>query len=297
MIFFSVIIPAYNRAALIAETIESVLAQTYPHYEMLIIDDGSTDGTGELIKTRYGQNPRVNYFYKHNAERGAARNFGLEQARGDFAVFLDSDDIMLPEYLSTLARLINQHPGVRLLATKYNYINKGRTEQHPGLKKLASGWYGRDYFLKGNVLACNFCVKRKGFSCVLFPEDRELVTMEDWLFLLANLKENKIYISNDVCVSMRQHDNRSMMDNQKVIAARKKATEWIRKHIELTDAESRKLTAWSHYFCGVHQYLDDKRGAAVSEVISAIRQNGFQVSYLILLAKALAGRKLIQQWK
>jgi glycosyltransferase involved in cell wall biosynthesis len=73
MITFSVIIPTYNRAGFIAETMDTVLAQTYPHFEVIIVDDGSTDNTRQIIEDRYGKDTRVRYFYKQNEERGAAR--------------------------------------------------------------------------------------------------------------------------------------------------------------------------------------------------------------------------------
>ncbi|HLF46080.1 MAG TPA: glycosyltransferase family 2 protein, partial [Chitinophagaceae bacterium] len=106
MIFFSVIIPTYNRAHLIKETIDSVLRQTHPHFEIIIVDDGSTDDTKQVIENHFGKDARVIYFYKQNEERGAARNFGLKQAKGDYAVFLDSDDLMLSPYLETLDKII-----------------------------------------------------------------------------------------------------------------------------------------------------------------------------------------------
>ena len=297
MIFFSVIIPTYNRAHLITETIESVLAQTYPHFEVIIVDDGSTDSTKNVIWNRYGQEGRIKYFYKQNEERGAARNFGLKQSAGDYAVFFDSDDWMMPDYLTTLKKIIDKNPGIHMLATRYNYNNNGKIEIHPDLQNLTEGWHDRSFFLKGNILACNFCIKAKNSFYLPFPEERELVTMEDWLFLLANLQTKKIFISKEVCVSMRQHDERSMMNNQKVIKARKKATEWIIQNINLSTSEKKQLKAWSYYFCGVHQYLDHKRRAAIKEILSAIKITGINKKFLLLILKSMIGRKIIARLK
>jgi len=294
MIFFSVIIPVYNRSHLLGETIDTILAQRYPQFEIIIVDDGSTEDIKRVLDENYNNEPRIKYFRKQNEERGAARNFGLKQAIGDYAVFFDSDDFMKPDYLETFNEIILENEGVNLLATKYNYNNNGKIEDHPFLQHLAEGWYDQNLFLKGNILACNYCVRIKNPALKLFPPERELASMEDWLFLLANLVSNKIFIKDRICVFMRQHDERSMSNNQKVIAARKKATEWALNTLDLSPGQKKTLIAWSHYFCGVHEYLDHKRGAAVKEAISAIKGDGLQKHFLLLLAKSIVGRKLIK---
>jgi GalNAc5-diNAcBac-PP-undecaprenol beta-1,3-glucosyltransferase len=295
MTFFSVIIPVYDRSHLLGETIDTVLAQTHPHFEIILVDDGSKEDIKAVLDKKYNDEPRLQYFRKQNEERGAARNFGLQQAKGDYAVFFDSDDFMKPHYLETLNKIIDENPGVKLLATKYNYDNNGKTEYHPFLQHLKEGWYDQDLFLKGNILACNYCIRTKDPDLKLFPPQRELASMEDWLFLLANLTSNKIFIKDEICVTMRQHDERSMSNNQKVIEARKKATDRALDTIELSARKKKILIAWSHYFCGVHEYLDHKRGAAVKEAIAAIKGDGLQRSFLLLLGKSIVGRKLIKK--
>ena len=294
MIFFSIIIPVYNRSHFLAETIDTVLAQTYPHFEIIIVDDGSTENIKKVLDDKYSNERGIKYFYKQNEERGAARNFGLKQAKGDYAVFFDSDDFMKPQYLETLNKIIVENPGVKLLAAKYNYDKNGKTEYHPFLQPLAEGWYDQNLFLKGNILACNYCVRIKDNDFKFFPAERELASMEDWLFLLENLANDKIYIKDEICISMRQHDERSMSNNQKVIKARQKANDWILKRLSLSTAAKRTLLAWSHYFCGIHEYLDFKRGAAAKEAMSAIKGDGLQKHFLLLLIKSIAGRKFIR---
>jgi len=294
MTFFSVIIPVYNRSHLLGETIDTVLAQTHPHFEIILVDDGSKEDIKAVLDKKYSHEPRLHFFRKQNEERGAARNFGLRQAKGDYAVFFDSDDFMKPHYLETLQKIITQYPDVKLLAAKYNYDNNGKTEHHPFLKGLTEGWYDQDLFLKGNILACNYAIKIKDHPFKYFPPERELASMEDWLFLLENLANDKIYIKDEICVTMRQHDERSMSNNQKVIEARRKATDRALKKLELSPSRKKTLIAWSHYFCGVHEYLDHKRGAAMSEAMKAIKGNGLNKSFFLLMAKSIVGRKLIK---
>ena len=294
MNFFSVIIPVYNRSHLLCETINTVLVQSFPYFEIIVVDDGSTENIKQVVDANFKSEVKVKYFHKQNEERGAARNFGLQLAKGDYAVFFDSDDLMKPHYLELLNNIIVEYPGVKLLAAKYNYINKGKIENNAALQNLAEGWYDQSLFLKGNILACNYCIKIKGNDFKFFPPERELASMEDWLFLLANLVDNKIYIKNEIGVTMRQHDERSMSNNQKVIEARRKAVDWALKELEFSPSKRKTLIAWSHYFCGIHEYLDNKRKEAVKEAITAIKGDGLQKRFLMLLAKSIIGRKLIK---
>ena len=294
MIFFSVIIPVYNRSHLLDKTINTVLAQTFPHFEIIIVDDGSTENIKEVIDIGFTNEEKIKYFYKQNEERGAARNFGLQQAKGDYAIFFDSDDLMRSNYLETLNKIIVEYPGVKMLATKYNYDNNGKIESNSSLQNLPEGWYDHSLFLKGNILACNYCVRVKDHDYKLFPPERELASMEDWLFLLANLAEQKIFIKDEICVTMRQHDERSMNNNQQVIDARWKAMDWALKNLSFSEAEKKTLVAWSHYFCGIHQYLDHKRSASVKEALTAIKGDGLHKQFLFLLIKSIFGRKLVK---
>ena len=97
---FSIIIPTDNRAAFLPKAIESVLAQTYADWELIIVDDGSTDNTREVV-SQY-KDERVTYIYQENAERSAARNNGIVHAKGEYVCFLDSDDYYLENFLNDL---------------------------------------------------------------------------------------------------------------------------------------------------------------------------------------------------
>lgn len=104
--FFSVVVPAYNREALVGTSIQSVLAQTSADWELIVVDDGSTDNTAAVVRTF--TDPRIRYVYQPNAERSAARNNGIAHARGRYITFLDSDDYFLPGRLEHLRQAIAQ---------------------------------------------------------------------------------------------------------------------------------------------------------------------------------------------
>jgi len=104
----SVTVPTYNRWPLVAESIDSVLAQDYPNFEIIVVDDGSTDGTGEHIAATYGD--RIEYIWQENQGAAAARNQGIRAARGEYIAFLDSDDTWLPGKLSSQVDALQAHP-------------------------------------------------------------------------------------------------------------------------------------------------------------------------------------------
>src|SRR5437763_11554370 len=103
-IFFSIIIPTYNRASMIEKTIQSALNQSYSDYEIIIVDDGSTDNTEQVVLSI--KDARIFYFKKENAERAAARNYGAHRAKGDYITFLDSDDVLYPSFLYNASETI-----------------------------------------------------------------------------------------------------------------------------------------------------------------------------------------------
>jgi glycosyltransferase involved in cell wall biosynthesis len=296
MIFFSVIIPTYNRAQLITESIDTILQQTYPHFEVIIADDGSTDNTGQIITTRYGSDSRIRYFYKENEERGAARNFGMKQAKGDYAVIFDSDDWMHSNHLSVLEKNISA-PGkkreINFIAAKYQLREDNGKMIKGGSSGLSEGWYGLDLILKGNYFGCMYAVKLSNPQLKYFPADRAFATLEDWMFLLDNLKDDMIYLIDEATITVRHNQSRSVADNQRVIKVRKLASQWALDNISLTQLQQKKLKAWSHYFCGIHQYLDAQRDAAVRETMAAIRLAGINKKFLALLVKSIIGKKII----
>lgn len=104
----SIVMPVYNQELYIGQAIQSVLDQTYPDFELIIIDDGSTDGTPDRIRTF--TDTRIRYIFQDNQERSAARNLGLSMAKGTYVAFLDADDFWLPTYLERQVAELDARP-------------------------------------------------------------------------------------------------------------------------------------------------------------------------------------------
>ena len=116
----SVIIPAYNGDRYISEAIDSVLAQTYTNYEIIVVDDGSTDNTSQVVKA-YGD--RVRYIYRENQGVASARNLGIAKAEGEYIAFLDQDDLFFPNKLSEQLNCFELHPEAGIIHSGWLRIN------------------------------------------------------------------------------------------------------------------------------------------------------------------------------
>jgi glycosyltransferase involved in cell wall biosynthesis len=180
----SVIVPTYNRRQLICQTIDSVLAQTYSHLEIIVVDDGSTDGTGELLKERYSSEPRVRYIWQQNAERAAARNTGIKAARGAFVAFLDSDDLWVPHKLASQLPLFDADPSLIMVYSGCSWVDSQlRTVQNFVLPTdVGQQRYLFERLVYANTIPCATVVVRRGvFEQVgFFDEAPRLIPKEDW---------------------------------------------------------------------------------------------------------------------
>lgn len=134
---FSVIIPLYNKEKSICSTIESVLNQTYAHFELIIINDGSTDNS--LKEVQSFNDSRIIIFNKPNEGVSSARNLGIVKSQNQFIVFLDADDYWLPFCLDEFHKLIIEFPNVEVFCTNYNMTGKN-------LKGSDKRYYVEDYF-------------------------------------------------------------------------------------------------------------------------------------------------------
>lgn len=119
----SIITPCWNGEKYIGETIGSVLAQTYPNWEMLVVDDGSTDGSRGIVEEYAKKDARIRYFYQENAGSAAARNHGIREASGRFIALLDADDLWDPAFLEKQLAFMKEKKAV-CVCSSYRYIDE-----------------------------------------------------------------------------------------------------------------------------------------------------------------------------
>jgi glycosyltransferase involved in cell wall biosynthesis len=205
-ILFSIVVPTYNRAHLLPATIESVLAQTYNNFELIIVDDGSTDNTEEVVQKYLSD--KVHYYKKPNAERAAARNYGAMKAKGDYINWFDSDDIMFPNHLEEAAKFISRYNNPEIFA-------QGHQHQNIHGKLIRSIVYPpsiNEEMYKSNPMANSPVLVRRDIALTnLFNEDRGLSGSEDYELWLRMAAKYKIYGSDKVTVAVVFHDERSVV--------------------------------------------------------------------------------------
>ena len=143
----SVIIPTYERREVVTRAIDSVMAQSYRDWELLVVDDGSTDGTSAMVAERY---PNVQVILQENQGVSAARNVGIECSRGDWIALLDSDDVWMPRKLERQMAALAEAPTYRLCHTEEIWIRNGRRVNQ--MKKHAKS--GGHIYLKCLPLCC-----------------------------------------------------------------------------------------------------------------------------------------------
>ena len=177
---FSVIVPAYNVKAYLAECVASVADQGGTDWECLVVDDGSTDGTGALADELAAQNPGVRALHRENGGLSAARNTGLAAAKGEWVLFLDGDDRMAPGLLAGLRRTLAEEPGFDWYIGRYlRLLPEGCLEPHAGLV-FAPGAAEGDFaarlsalYAAGHWSVWKYCLRRA------FLQERGLQFRED----------------------------------------------------------------------------------------------------------------------
>ncbi|HQI46384.1 MAG TPA: glycosyltransferase [Bacteroidales bacterium] len=201
MPFFSIIIPTYNRAQFIVPTIKSVLAQTYTDFELIIVDDASTDNTEEIIKSF--SDFRIIYLKNEkNLERSTSRNIGIKNAKGTYICFLDSDDRYLDNHLEVLHANINKRktPIALFLVNAYDLVNEVINERDcPEITKFNK----YHFILKYTFNPPRMCVHHNIFKNILF--DPHINICEDVDISLRIVLKYPIFQINERTVIYNLH--------------------------------------------------------------------------------------------
>jgi glycosyltransferase involved in cell wall biosynthesis len=196
----SVVISTFNHGHFVASAVESALAQSYLNTEVLVVDDGSTDNTREVLDAFAG---RISYIYQENRGLSAARNTGIRAARGEFIALLDADDMWVPEKLEAQRAVFADHPDTGIVSCGHVLIDDTGREVSLG-SSWGSGGFRFRRLLQGNCVSggSNAVVKRLCFDAVgLF--DESLRSSEDWDMWLRIAGRYQVRFTSQILTRIR----------------------------------------------------------------------------------------------
>src|SRR5690606_22719098 len=205
----SIIIPTYNRAHLIAETLDSVLAQAYTNWECIVVDDGSEDNTDGVLKTYCDKDARFKYVHRpdtHKPGGNGARNYGLKKAIGEFVMFFDSDDLMTPNHLEVKMNALQQ-TDFDYVITKTKYFDSLDMYMEEKYKNIKTHLSAENYIIQYiNWLTPDVCMKTDLAKTLYFNEEMQSGQEYNYFSKLVLQSVNAIYLEAFVTVR-RQHQS------------------------------------------------------------------------------------------
>jgi glycosyltransferase involved in cell wall biosynthesis len=229
----SVIITCYNQDQYISEAIESVLRQTYTHWECFLVDDGSSDGSAEICKSYAAKDERIHYVFQKNSGVSAARNNGFSLSKGKYIQFLDGDDFLYLQKLERQVVILERQNEISVCYTNhYHYWQQSKQLANYDFELLDP--YPLHHFLYGHDNGVSLPIhaallRRKIWQSVELPfvEDYSY-RYEDWIFWVRIcVKQSRFYYLDECLVAYRMHGNNFVTDSETVAFNAIQATYYI----------------------------------------------------------------------
>jgi glycosyltransferase involved in cell wall biosynthesis len=251
-IFFSIVVPVYNRASHLPKALNSILAQNYNNFEVVIVDDGSTDNTKSIAGEFVTKDQRIKYFHKKNEERSIARNYGIAHAQGEYIGFLDSDDVLYPNHLTVANELLTAtrfpevgHLGFEFMNESGEIISRRDHFENDYREKLI-----HENFLHGNAIFIRRDVTQK----INFIPEASAILSEDWYLWLRLAARYPFHFDNRVTSAVIHHDERSLLNinPDKLIASTNVVVEYLKKDEAFVKVYNRKV---GYHFANHYTFL------------------------------------------
>lgn len=209
----SIIVPSYNRAEFLEATLASIQNQSFKDFEVIFVDDGSTDNTEEILRKFCEQDPRFKYFKQENSERAVARSYGLSLANSDLLCLVDSDDIWYPNKLEQQLKVMREDPEIVLSYASVNRIDmqgkaiRSKPRQHRGF----SGYVFFDLLMRNFIPSVTPMFRKKAFEAV-GKQNTEFIPYEDWDFWLRLSRQGKFFHIKEALGDYRLHPGQSVQN-------------------------------------------------------------------------------------
>ena len=270
---FSVIVPTYNRVEFILLAIRSVLLQSYKNFELIVVNDGSTDETESVVATI--KDDRLKYIRIENGERGKARNTGVQIATGDYVTFLDSDDQLYEDYLEEALKGLQKHNYTPFYHQAYEIRSYVKFSE-----RLVHNYHNRDvrFLVKGNPLSClGVFIRRAEALQFPFNEDRELSGSEDWELWLRLSANFGLRRGKKICACLILHDDRSVyqIEEKRLVKRKQLAIDYAFKDPAVVKMYSNywnEILAHSDTYNSLHLALAGKKKRSLFYLFRAFKR-------------------------
>jgi glycosyltransferase involved in cell wall biosynthesis len=244
---FSVIIPSFNRCDEVAYAIQSVLQQSYQDFEIVLVDDGSTDETLSRLSARFSD-PRLKIHPIPHSGRSKARNHGILSAKGAWICFLDSDDEYLPNILEQFNNYIQAYPEYSAFSCEQTFDHKPRkyiNKKHEADKYI----FTFKDFIADNPISLNQVCYKSELNC-LFPDDN-LENSEDWYFFRLLSYKTSIFKFNFVGINVNDHAQRSVytINTNEFVSNNLKSAIILTQKIDLNHNVKQHLLIFTYLLC------------------------------------------------
>jgi len=290
----SVIIPTHNYSKFLPEAVESVLNQTFSDFELIIVDDGSSDDTAAVVEP-YLRDCRVRYFYQDNKGLSAARNAGIKAAKGEFIALLDSDDVWMPTKLERQIQLFKDKPDVALVYCMVEHIDEnGKALPHISWPHKVGATYRDLMYMPWVVGSGSSVLIRKSIFDEVGLFDEGMNSVEDTNMWIRILRHHDSAYIDDVLVRIRKH-LRSMQTDIKRMEENN--LRHIKKCIELfPELEDYRKEAYFYVYEGL-VYLSYINNKKKDMFIYYIKTGFFRPSFYYKSVAAFLGKYLFRNKK
>lgn len=294
----SIIITTYNSANMLLEAITSCLNQSYSNIEIIVIDDGSTDNTDQIVDKLIKEN-KIQYKYTINNERAAARNYGVSVSKGSYIKFLDADDFLETNYISECISYFKKNTKCDLIHTNCKILDRYNKISLPPKKGISGNvfsklWEYNDISLSSVIMKKNVFDRFGGFN-----ETRSLSGSEDWEYWVRLSIQNCFFgFINKYLTTIRLHSsNNTMNDINKIVFSAGEAKKILLQKFDVNEKYIRKLDARIIYLQALYFYIDGNMRKSFSYLVKA----GITAKYLFfksyfwtLLIKIVLPQKIIK---
>lgn len=297
--FFSVIIPTYNRKDIVQKSLNSVLVQSFDDYEVIVVDNGSTDGTAEVLQEYASQNPRIRYHWQENSGSPAgSRNTGLKLAKGEWIAFLDSDDLWLPGKLRAVHDALQAQDGKMPVGIAHSakFTVNGKVVE---VRSVRKGMDSRqtcyeNLFWKGNFICTSaMCVQAEAIQKVgEFNASPDYAIVEDYDLWLRLASFGEIVYLDEVHTEMIVGEDSMSLANERQQNNLYRVLKDNIDRMSLDDKRRKEYVQWAEarveYFKGKNYVLAGEKGKGRKHLVRSLSINSKDVRTWVYLLKSLS---------